>query len=150
MAEGLRELVMRLADHPTPANQDAFYRGILTGQVAVPLRVLPSGVQPGIEQVADGQQWSVPTTRGPDGRPMLLVYTDQQAAMQSPGVKAVFGIAGRVVLEMAQANGAGVIVATGYGAAGSWAGVPQDHVAALLAVERHQPRPDAPAARPLE
>jgi hypothetical protein len=145
MAEGLRELVVRLADHSTAANQDAFYRDLLAGQVAVPLRVLPSGVQPGTEQVADGQQWTVPTTRGPDGGLLLLVYTDPQAAMQSPGAKAVCGLSGRVVLEMAQANRAGVIVASGYGAAASWAGVPRDHVTALLAVERQSPRPDAPA-----
>jgi hypothetical protein len=62
---------------------------------------------------------------------MLLVFTDPPAAMQSPGAKAAFGIAGRAVLEMALANKAGVIVATGY-AAGSWAGVAREHVAGLL------------------
>jgi hypothetical protein len=113
VGETLRTLVQRLADEPTPANRDAFYRALVTAQVAVPLRAVPTGLRPG-DAVADGQL-SVPTTSGPDGSVMLLVYTDQEAAIQSPQARAGFSLAGRVVLEMAAANRAGVIVATGSG-----------------------------------
>jgi hypothetical protein len=136
MTGSLRELVVVFADYPTTGNRDTFYRALLTALVAVPLRTVPFGIAPGMELVAAGQQWSVPTTHGPDGGPMLFVYTDPQAAMQAPGAKAAFSIAGRVVLEMALANRAGVIVATGYGAAGSWAGVAREHVGKLLAEQR--------------
>lgn len=132
MGETLRTLVRRLADEPTPANQNAFYRALVVAQVAVPLRAVPPGFRPG-DAVADGQM-SVPTTRLSDGSVMLLVYTDQEAALQSPQARAGFALAGRVVLEMAAANQSGVIVATGYGAAASWSGVPREHVAAVLAL----------------
>jgi hypothetical protein len=147
MTGSLRELVLSFADDSTDGNQAAFFRGLVASQVAVPLRAVPPAAAPGTDQVADGRQWSIPTTRGPDGRPMLLVYTDQQAAMQAPGAKAAFGVAGRVVLEMARANQAGVIVATGYGAASSWAGVAPQDVAALLAREDARAEQNAAADR---
>jgi hypothetical protein len=113
-------------------NQDAFYRALVAAQVAVPLKAVPPGIRPG-DAAADGQM-SVPTTRMSDGAVMLLVYTDQEAALQFPQARAGFTLAGRVVLEMAAANQAGLIVATGYGAAASWSGVPRDHVTAVLAL----------------
>ena len=126
-------VVNRLADEPTIANQNAFYRALLVCEVHVPLKTLPAGFGPG-QGIADGRV-GVPHTSGPDGSMMLLVYTDEQAALQVPETRAGFRLAGRVVLEMAAANQAGVIVTTGYGAAASWSGVPQQHVAAVLALE---------------
>jgi hypothetical protein len=119
MGETLRELVVRLADEPTLANQEAFYRALLAAQVAVPLKSLPAGVRPGLNVAADGQL-GVARTQGPDGSVMLLVYTDQQAALESSGARTGFTLQGRVVLEVAAANQAGVIVTTGYGPTASW------------------------------
>lgn len=130
----LRDLVVQLADHPTPANQDAFHRGLLASRVSVPLRTIPVGAVAGTQSVRDGAQWPVPTTRGPDGGLMLLVYTDQRAAMEIPQTTVAFDIAARAILQMALTNGAGVIVATGHGVAASWAGVRRVDVRAVLSL----------------
>jgi SseB protein N-terminal domain len=124
-------LVARLADEPTVENRDAFYRALLTSEVAVPLQSVPPGLLPG-RAVASGQV-GIPRTRGPDGSDMLLVYADEQSALQAPQAQGGLRVAGRVVLEMAAANRAGVIVVAGSGAGASWSGVPAEHVRSVLA-----------------
>jgi hypothetical protein len=50
-------------------------------------------------------------------------------------MKGGFSLDARVVLEMAQANGMGIIVTNGYGAVAAWAGVPKEHVAGVLSLK---------------
>ena len=132
MRETLRTLVQRLAEEPTPANRDTFYRALVAAQVSVPLLALPPGLRTG-DAAASGQL-SVPTTRGQDGSAMLLVYTDQKEALSVPQARAGFMLAGKVVLEVAASNQVGVIVSTGHDGTASWSGVPREHVATLLAL----------------
>jgi hypothetical protein len=146
MGETLRALVTGLADEPTLSNQKAFHRVLLASEVAVPLKAVPPGYRPGAG-VADGQL-AVPHTSGPDGSMMLLVYTDDQAALQVPQARAGFRLAGRVVLEMAVANNMGVILSTGWGPAASWAAIPPQQVAAVLALSNTPAEPGAGTAWP--
>jgi len=81
---------------------------------------------------------------------MLLVYTDQEAALSVPQARGGFMLAGKVVLQMAATNQVGVIVATGHGGTASWSGVPQEHVATLLALPAASPNKvsEKPKANP--
>ena len=134
MAPSLRALVVILANQATVANREAFYRALVASQVAVPLRNPPAGLRREKNQVSSANQFTLPQTSWPDGTAMFMVYTDRDAALQAPPpAKAGFEIAGRVVLQMAQAQGAGVIVSTGVGPTGKWVAVPREHVAAVLA-----------------
>jgi hypothetical protein len=128
----LRELVETLAARPTAAKREAFQRALLAAEVAVPLRGLPDGVGLGPGVAAAGQ-FAVPQARGPDGALMLLVYTDEAAALEAPQATAGFALAGRVVLEMAASNNLGVLVSAGGQATSAWAAVPREQVAAVLA-----------------
>src|SRR5262245_54174005 len=134
MTPSLRALVVMLANQPTLPNREAFYRALLAAQVAVPLRNPPAGLRREKKEIIAANQFTIPMTNWPGSGSMLMVYTDRDAAMQAPPpAKAGFEVAGRVVLQMAQARAAGVIVSTGVGPTGKWVSVPREHVAGLLA-----------------
>jgi hypothetical protein len=133
MAQSLRDLVVLMAKQATFANRETLYRALAASQVAVPLRNPPPGLRRERQCVSRANQFTVPMTNWPDGTRMLMVYTDRDAALQViPPAKAGFEIAGKVVLQMAQAQGAGVIVSTGVGGGASWVAVPKEHVAGIL------------------
>ncbi len=123
MGKRLRELVGRLADEPTPANREAFLRGLVLSMVWLPIR--------GGEGRTQG-----PLTTGPGGELMLLVCTDGPAACREPGVRSAGGWSGRQSLERALASGVGLAVTTGHEATAPHATVPWDEVPAVLARER--------------
>ena len=68
-------------------------------------------------------------------RPIFDSFSRRSPVFRLPQAKTGFVVAARVVLEMAEANQFGLIVTTGSGSAASWAGVPREHVAMVLALQ---------------
>jgi hypothetical protein len=119
MAESLAELVTLLADQPTVETRDCFFRALSSSKVAIPLQSPPN------------DQITFPETQGPDGRRWLLVYCDAQAMARNTG-HAWAEVPGRVVLEVAQANGMGIIVQNHLGNTPTWSGVSPGDVVHIL------------------
>ena len=74
-------------------------------------------------------------TTGPDGAPLLLVFCDIPGMAAANPDKFWFDLEGETLLKRALQNGAGIIVQNGLDGRDSWAGVPKDHVAGILAGE---------------
>jgi hypothetical protein len=120
MGMRLRGLVERLLAEPTPANREAFHRGLVMSMVWSPIR--------------EGQAPD-PITTTPGGEQMLTVYTDGHSTLQVPGAKSAGGGSGRDALERARAAGVGLMVSTGHKAAAR-AVVSCEVAPAVLALER--------------
>jgi len=133
VAESLADLVKLLADEPTVEHRDRFFRALSVSKVAIPLQNPPAGLRHGDTfTVAPQDQITIPETRGPDGARWLLVYCDA-AAMQAKNPKSVWAeLAGRMVLEVARANGLGIIVQNLVGDQPTWSGVSKDQVVQIL------------------
>src|SRR3954468_8598026 len=103
--ESLAGLVTLLADEPTPENRDRFFAAFADGPVAIPLpRPIEGVTEGGAYTVGPNDRITIPETQGPDGARWLLVYCDA-AAMRTKTGHAWVELAGRLILEVAQANG---------------------------------------------
>lgn len=131
----LPELVTLMADHPTISNRNAFYLALRTSRLGAYVEELPPVVTAGEHRVQAGENFTVPTTTGPDGAPMLLVFCDIPGMAAANPNKSWFDLEGETLLNMALQNEAGIIVQNGLDGRQSWAGVPNSHVAGILAGE---------------
>jgi hypothetical protein len=122
----LRAAVERLHAKPTPTNRAAFENALLFSMVHTPFR------RPVKSRGRSGLSPD-PTTLGPAGEPMLLAYTDTDAALRERGVSSAGGWSAREFLEHALAKGRGVVVATGHTKTAPRAVIAADEVAALVA-----------------
>lgn len=136
MTESLANLVTLLADEPTVANRDRFFVAFADGNVAIPLQQPIEGMRDGgTYTVGRNDQMSIPETQGPDGGRWLLVYCDA-AAMRAKNIgHAWVELAGRVILEVARANGFGIIVQNLVGPSPTWSGISKDDVSYILSEE---------------
>jgi hypothetical protein len=139
MTESLANLVTLLADEPTPVNRDRFFLAFADGCVAIPLQHPVKGPKEGgTYTVGPNDRITIPETQGPDGNRWLLVYCDA-AAMQAKNTGHAWAeLAGRVILEVAQANGIGIIVQNLVGPSPTWSGISKDDVSYILSGERRR------------
>jgi hypothetical protein len=133
MKESLAKLVTLLADEPTLENRERFFVAFSDGNIAIPLQRPIDGVKQGSAYtVGPNDRITIPETQGPDGARWLLVCCDA-AAMQAKNTGHAWAeLAGRVVLEVAQANGIGIIVQNLVGPSPTWSGIGKDDVAYIL------------------
>lgn len=120
----LGQLITLVADVPTPANRDAFYARLEHSKVGWKL--------------VDGHH--IPGVRGKDGGNYLCVCCEVPAVVAAFPHENYGESPARDILEMAQANGIGIIVHNLLDGKDSWAGVPKEHVSGILAGqygERH-------------
>jgi hypothetical protein len=115
---GLPELISLVAKEPTAENRDAFYRALLVSRVGVRNPNPPR---------------SIPTGRAPDGSPVLVVSCDILRLCAAYPRERFSELAARDVLKMARSAGGGVVVKNDLDGKGSWAAVPRDQVAEILA-----------------
>lgn len=131
--QNLRQLITRIADDPTINNRNNFYNALLTSKVGARL---PDGyrlVQNGdTHSTIETDQIGVPTTNGPDGSPMLLVWCDIPSMIQKFPNDRFFELDGIVVLKMARKTNYGIIVQNMVDDPPSWAGIPGEEVAEIL------------------
>jgi hypothetical protein len=134
----LPELVTLLARRPRAELRDAFYRRLLTAKVGARLS---KGIElgTGTHVTTDADQLSIPSTRLPNGVLCLVVFCDIPAMASALPEERLFALEARVVLEMARANGCGVIVQNALDGQKSWAAVTPEDVRALLAVGTTKP-----------
>jgi hypothetical protein len=134
----LPELVTLLAHRPRAEIRDVFYRRLLDAKVGARLS---NGIElaPGTHVTTDEDQLSIPSTRLPNGMLCLVVFCDIPALAKALPDERLFALDARVVLEMARANGCGVIVQNALDDQKSWAAVTPDDVRALLAIGTTKP-----------
>jgi hypothetical protein len=128
----LARLVTLMADEPTPENMRAFYRLLLSSKVGARIPNPSHSLRPGTGITTATDQMQIPSAKNPDGSPMLIVYCDIPGMAAAYPQDSFFEVEGRVVLEMAQRIGGGVIVQNGLDGRESWAGVPKEHIAWIL------------------
>jgi hypothetical protein len=128
----LSQLVTLLADEPTTKNRNAFYHCLLSSKVGT--RILnPDGyIKSGVSVTTKENPIKIPTATGPDGITMILVYCDIPKMLVANPKDAFVELDGRVVLEMAEKEGFGIVVQNALDGKESWAGVPKEHVADIL------------------
>ena len=129
----LSQLVTLVADKPTVKNRNAFYHSFLVSRVGARIPNPSGSLQAGIRVTTQEDQVSLPTTTGPDGTTMILVYCDIPRMAAVHPEDTFIEVDGRVVLEMAEKENFGVIVQDLLEGKESWAGVPKEHVAEILA-----------------
>lgn len=127
----LSELVTLVADDPSDVNVRAFHRVLMTSNVGARAPTAPR--QRGAYLVTESDQIGIPCVMGEDGSRVLVVYCDIPALSTAHPDETFFEIESRVVLEMARAIESGVVVQNGTDGRDSWAGVPREHVADVLA-----------------
>ena len=131
--QNLRQLIARIADDPTINNRDNFYNAFLTSKIGARLPDEYRSVQNGdTYSTIETDRIGVPTTNGPDGSPMLLVYCDIPSMIQKFPNDRFFELDGIVVLEMARKANHGIIVQNLVDDTPSWAGIPSEDVAKIF------------------
>jgi hypothetical protein len=125
----LAQIVTLMADEPTPENMRSFYRLRLYSKVGARVSNPNPTLTPGTRMATETDQMQIPSVEGSDGSPMLIVYCDIPGMAAAYAQDYFFELEGRVVLEMAQRMGAGVIVQNGLDGKQCWARVPKEHVA---------------------
>jgi hypothetical protein len=128
----LSQLVTLVADKPTTKNRNAFYRSLLVSKVGTRIQNTNGSFKPGTHVTTKEEQALIPTTIGPDGTTMILVYCDIPGMFAAYPRDAFIELDGRIVLEMAEKKNFGIIVQNLLGGNESWAGVPKEHVADIL------------------
>jgi hypothetical protein len=133
MAESLAHLVNILTDEPSVAHRDRFFLAFSNSKVAIPVQYPPAGMPSGGSYtVGPNDRIPFPETQGPDGDRWLVVYCDAVAMQAKDPRYAWAELAGRVVLEVARADGLGIIVQNMIGEQPSWAGISKEDVVQIL------------------
>lgn len=127
----LPELVTLVANDRSDANVRAFYRALMTSNVGARAPTAPR--QRGAYMVTESDQIGIPSVMGKDGSPVLVVYCGIPALSAAHPGETFLEIESRLVLEMARAIEGGVVIQNGTDGRDSWAGVPREHVADVLA-----------------
>jgi len=131
-SSSLSELVTIVADNPTIENRNKFYHSLLISKVGARIDNPDSRYKPGTYITTKNDKIGIPSTKGPDGKPWLLVFCDIPRMCESQPNATFIEIDGRIVLEMAQKAGCGIIVQNMVDGRESWAGVLSEHISGIL------------------
>ena len=127
----LPDAVILLADAPTSANREAFFRTLVASRLGARTT---AEIPPG-QHTLGAQEVTFPTSTAPDGSPMILTWCDIPGMLTKFPDDRFFEVDARVVLQMAANSGFGIIVQYQSGDAPTWAGVGIDDVARILSSE---------------
>jgi hypothetical protein len=128
----LGELVTLVADKPTAENRDVLYGRLLFSKVGGRLPETAQGIAVGTHVTTKQDNVGIPSTQGPDGKVYLVVFCDIPAMQAEFPDERLFELDCRVVLEMAQGKGLGVILRNMLDSSQRWVAVPREVVPAIL------------------
>jgi hypothetical protein len=129
----LTELVSLVADEPTPANLELFYRRLLISKVGTRVPNPHGSIQPGTRKTTPDEKVGIPSTQDAKGYSYLLVFCNIPAMFQAFPQDTFAELDARVVLEMAKSRAMGVLVQNVLEKKQPWVGVLRADVADVLA-----------------
>jgi len=128
----LGQLVVAAAASPVPDVLEALYGRLPFSKVGIRAPESPGILRAGGRVLGEDDKITIPTRRGSHGKSYLEVYCDIPAMWaESPG-QVFLELDARVVLEMAQSHGLGVICQNSAGGRKAWIAVAKEDVTGIL------------------
>ncbi len=144
-AQDLSDLIARLADQWSEADQRLLIDTVSGCRLGLRLVQYPAGIAQGQEgTVGSGQEVLAATVKGPGGEQLLLAYADTPARRRAEPGLALGEVDGPVVQRMAISGVLGGIII--YGPDDAWACITQQGIAEALARPARRPEASGGAA----
>jgi len=129
----LTDLVTLLAEEPTSANRELFYQRLLFSKVGTRIPNPDGSIEAGTRATTADDNIAIPSSRDSDGNSYLLVFCNVPAMWAAFPHDTFAELDARIVLEMAQSHGVGVVVQNVLESKKPWVIVPKTDVADILA-----------------
>ena len=129
----LTELVTLVADEPTPANLELFYRRLLVSKLGARVPNPDGSIQPGTRKTTVHDNFGITQTQDAKGYSYLLVFCNTPAMFEAFPQDTFIELDARAVLEMAKSRAMGVIVQNVLESRKPWVGILRADVADVLA-----------------
>jgi hypothetical protein len=129
----LTDFVTLLAEKPTRGNRKLFYQRLLFSTVGTRIPNPDGSIKAGTRATTADDNVEIPSTQDSDGNRYLFVFCNVPAMWAAFPHDTFAELDARVVLEMAQSEGMGVIVQNVLESAKPWVRVPKEDVTDILA-----------------